>query len=129
MRGHLFGKKIELAAIGRSWAALGPLLGCSWAALGPLLGRSWAALGPLLGRSWAALGPLLADVVVWDLMDMQSRLANVAFVNGQKNHAVDGYQWHMIDKRTTLREKSRGLGASESFLGCPGDAGRAFLVV
>ena len=80
-----------MAAIGRSWAALGSLLaalGRSW----PLLGRSW----PLLGRSWDALGALLADVVVWDLMDMQSRLANVAFVNGQKNHAVDGYQWHMI---------------------------------
>ena len=51
-----------LGALGRSWAALGPLLGRSWAALVRSwagLGRPWAALGrswPLLGPSWAALG-------------------------------------------------------------------------
>ena len=42
-------------ALGRSWGALGALLGRSWGALG----RSWDALGTLLGRS----GPLL-DVPV-----------------------------------------------------------------
>ena len=53
---------------GRSWAALGPLLGRSWAflgALGALLGRSWTALAPLLGGSWAILGapgPPLSDL-------------------------------------------------------------------
>ena len=36
---------------GRSWVALGVLLGCSWGALGVLLGD--------LGRSWGALGPQL----------------------------------------------------------------------
>ena len=43
------------AALGRSFAALGSLLGRSW----PLFRRSQAALGPswpLLGRSWGALG-------------------------------------------------------------------------
>ena len=49
-------------SFGRSWAALGPLLGHLGPLLGALgsllasLGRSWAALGRLL----AALGPLLA---------------------------------------------------------------------
>ena len=47
---------------GRSWVALGALLGCSWGALGrsrALVGRSWAALGRLLGalgRSWRPPG-------------------------------------------------------------------------
>ena len=49
-----------LAALGRSWTALGPLLGRSWALLGPswaALGRSWGPLEGLL----AALGALLAN--------------------------------------------------------------------
>ena len=44
-----------LAALGRSW----PLLGRSWDALGTLLGRSLTLLDAL-GRSWDPLGTLLA---------------------------------------------------------------------
>ena len=50
------------SAHGRSWAALGALLGHSRGAPGTLLGalvRSWDALGPLLdplGRSWLEFG-------------------------------------------------------------------------
>ena len=53
---------------GRSWDALGALLGRSWDALGrswDALGRSWAAFGVLLGRFaalLAALGPPLGDL-------------------------------------------------------------------
>ena len=54
-----------LAALGRSWTALGPLLaalGRSWLAPGASwadLGASWGDLGPSwgdLGRSWGILG-------------------------------------------------------------------------
>ena len=38
--------------LGRSWGALGPLLG----ALGAVLGASWAPLGALLGASWGSFG-------------------------------------------------------------------------
>ena len=51
--GHSWG------APGRSWDALGTLLGRSWGALGALLGalgRSWGALGALLERPWTLLG-------------------------------------------------------------------------
>ena len=37
---------VSWAALGRSWAHLGPLLGPSWGSLGPLLGPSWAILEP-----------------------------------------------------------------------------------
>ena len=53
-----------LAALGRSWTALGPLLaalGRSWLAPGASwadLGASWGDLGP----SWGDLGAILGDL-------------------------------------------------------------------
>ena len=51
-----------LGALGRSWRALGSLLGRFWA----VLGRSWVVLGglgSLLGRLWVVLGRLGACFV------------------------------------------------------------------
>ena len=52
------------ALLGRSWAALGPLLDVL-GRLGALSERSWTPLGRLLGGSWALLGapgPPLRDL-------------------------------------------------------------------
>ena len=65
-----------LAALGRSWTALGPLLaalGRSWLAPGASwadLGASWGDLGP----SWGDLGAILGDLGA--ILGAQERLNN-----------------------------------------------------
>ena len=113
-----------LAALGRSWTALGPLLaalGRSWLALGASwadLGASWADLGP----SWGDLGASMGDLGA--ILGAQERGSTLKGVGGRteqggppRDYGVVFFEMFENPKGCSTRDVHEGFTTRRAALG------------